>query len=177
MRKADDVPTETRHSESGGSVTVPVLAALKDSKVATKGRVGTFDFAGMEPDAVALVLPKVAGKSAEIRVVTKAAGGALLCADLDGMLNAVVAIADNEALRAFPGGEFLIDALRTGLTQAKEELSNALTKPDASGKSLLEQIEEAVPESRPYVPAKVVAKSPPRPKAKPKPNRSGKSRR
>ena len=72
----------------------------------------------MDPDAVALVLPRTAGKPADIRVVTRAEGGALLCADLDGMLGAVVALADNEALRAFPGGEFLIDALRTGLTPA-----------------------------------------------------------
>ena len=177
MHKNDDVPTETRALQGGGTLTVPVLAALRDSKVASKSTVGAFDFAAMDPDAVALLLPKAAGKTAEIRVVTKAAGGALLCADLDGMLSAVVAIADNEALRAFPGGEFLIDALRMGLAQAKEELNNALTKPDATGKSLLEQIEEAVPAARPYMPAKVVAKSPPKPKAKPKANRSGKSRR
>jgi len=145
MRKAEDVPTETRALEGGGTLTIPVLAALKDSKYASRSHVGTFDFATMDADAVALLLPK--GAATEVRVVTKAKGGAILVADLAGMLDGVVALADNPALQAFPGGSFLVDALRTGLTQAKDELHAALTKPDETGKSLLEQLHEAVPEA------------------------------
>jgi hypothetical protein len=147
MRKGDDVPTETRELAGGGTLTIPVLAALRDSKVASRSRVGAFDFSAMDPDAVALLLPK--GPKTEVRVVTKAASGAILVADLDGMLTGVVALADNPAMAAFPGGSFLVDALRTGLTQAKDELHAALTRPDASGRSLLEQLHDAVPEERP----------------------------
>lgn len=142
MHKRDDVPTETRTTEGGGTITIPVLAALKDASVATKSRVGTYDFDAMDPDAVALVLPRGEAGAVQVRVVTRAKGGALLAADLDGMLDAVVALADNPAIRAFPGGEFLIDALRTGLAQAKADLSESLTKPDASGRSVLDQISE-----------------------------------
>jgi hypothetical protein len=147
MRKAEELPTETRELDGGGTITIPVLAALKDAKFASRSRVGTFAFDALEPDAVALLLPRATGSTAEVRIVTRASGGALLVADLDAMLGAVVALADHPALQAFPGGEFLIDALRTGLTAAKDELIATLTRPDASGKSLLDQMAEAAPDA------------------------------
>ena len=153
MRKGDDLPTETRKLEGGGTLTIPVLAALKDSKFASKSHVGAFDFSSMDGDTVALMLPKGKASTGDIRVVTKAASGALLVADLDSMLAGVVALADNPAMAAFPGGSFLMDALRTGLTQAKEELHGALTTPDATGKSLLDHLQDAVQDERPVKPA------------------------
>jgi hypothetical protein len=149
MGKGDDLPTETRKLQGGGTLTVPVLAALKDSKFASKSTVGAFDFSSMDADAVALMLPKGGTGTSDIRVVTKAGSGALLVADLDGMLEGVVALADNPAMSAFPGGSFLMDALRTGISQAKEELRGALTTPDATGKSLLDQLHDAAPEAQP----------------------------
>jgi len=142
MKKGEELPKETRELEGGGTLTVPVLGALKDAKLASWHRVGQFDFESMEADAVGLLLaPRGAGAPA-IRVVTRASDGALLVADLDGMLDALKALVDQPAFKAFPGGDFLTEALIQGITAAKEDLGKALAAPDAEGNTLYDAFKE-----------------------------------
>jgi hypothetical protein len=142
MKKGEELPTETRELDGGGTLTIPVLGALKDAKLASWHRVGDFDFDSLEPDAVGLLLMPRGSDAAAVRVVTRASDGALLVADLDGMLDALKALVDQPAFKAFPGGDFLTDALIGGITAAKEDLGKALAAPDAQGKSLYDQFKE-----------------------------------
>lgn len=140
MKKNEEVPTETRHLGGGGTLTIPVLGALKDSSMAGWQRAGDFDFSALENDAVALLVEEAEGGEVSLRVVTRAEGGAFLVADLSGMLDALKLLVNNPAFRAFPGGAFLIEALQSAVQAAKEEVTRALREKGAGGApSLLEQ--------------------------------------
>lgn len=139
MRKGEELPSETRELPEGGTLKVPVLDALKNSKLAEWHRVGQFDFGAMARDEIGLLVLEGGEGGATLKVVTRGRGDSLLVADLGAMLDALKALASTPAFRAFPGGEFLVDALTGGIESAKRELMEALQKPDASGASLIEQ--------------------------------------
>jgi len=144
MKKNEEVPTQTRELEGGGTLKIPVLGALMDSSVAGWQRAGDFDFAKVENNAVALLVEEAEGGEVSLRVVTRAEQGAFLVADLSGMLDALKLLVDNPAFRAFPGGAFLIEALRSAVQAAKEDVTRALREKGAGGApSLLEQFKAA----------------------------------
>ncbi len=148
MKKNEAVPTETRTLEGGGTLTIPVLGALKDASVAGWQRAGDFDFGTLENDAVALLVEETEGGEVHLRVVTRAERGAFLVADLSGMLDGLKALVDNPAFRAFLGGAFLIEALQSGLQAAKEDITKALRQKGAHGApSLLEEFKAAAAKS------------------------------
>lgn len=148
MRKGDELPSETRELPEGGTLKVPVLDALKNSKLAEWHRVGQFDFAAMGRDEIGLLFLEGGAGGAALKVVTRGRGDTLLVADLGAMLDAFKALAGTAAFKAFPGAEFLLDALTRGIESAQRDLLEALRKPDASGKSLIENFREMAGEPR-----------------------------
>jgi len=91
----------------------------------------------------------IASRGLQLGVVTRAEGGAFLVADLTGMLDALSALVDNPAFRAFPGGDILIQALVSGLRAIKADLARTLRAKGADGSpSLLEQFNGAAAPSR-----------------------------
>jgi len=148
MTKGEKLPSEKRELDGGLTLNVPILAALKDAKLATWHRVGDFDFDALEPDAMGMLILHDGAKPLEVRVVTRAAGGALLVADLDAMFDGVKALAGNPIFKGFPGAEFIVDALASGLGAAKADLVKSLTTPDSTGRSLMQQFGDAASASK-----------------------------
>lgn len=146
LQKGEELPSRSRELDGGGTLQVPVLAALKESKLAEWHTAGLFEFEGLKNDEIAVLVLEKAGGQADLKVVTRGAQGALLVADLSGMLEALKALVDNPAFRAFPGGDFLVEALRTGIEAARTDLLAALARPDATGKSLAQQFRETARE-------------------------------
>lgn len=143
LRKGDELPPEARELAGGGTLKVPVLDALKNSRLAEWHRAASYDFQSLGRDEIGLLVLEQGGGGAQLKVVTRGRGEALLVADLGAMLDALKAVARTPAFQAFPGGEFLVEALAGGIEAAKRELLDALCKPDASGKSLIEQFRES----------------------------------
>lgn len=155
FKKNDQVPTQTRQLEGGATLTIPVLGAIQNSSVAGWKQAGDFDFSTLEADAVALLVEERADGAVDLRVVTRAEGGAFLVADLGGMLDALKTLLDNPAFRAFPGGTFLIDALQTGLEAARADLTATLrAKGPGGAPGLLEQFKAAASRSGERRPSK-----------------------
>jgi hypothetical protein len=153
MKKGEQLPSETRALEGGATITVPVLGALKDAKLASRHRAGDFDFDTMESDAVGLILMPRGTDGVALRVVTRASDGAILVADLDAMLDAVKELVKQPAFKAFPGGELLTDALLQGISAAKDDFGKALAAPGADGKSLLDVLKEPAGPGKPSAPS------------------------
>ena len=149
LKKNEEIPTQTREFEGGGTLTIPVLGAIKDSSMGGWQHASDFEFDGLKDDAVALVVIEGKDGGLQLGVVTRAEGGAFLVADLTGMLDALSALVDNPAFRAFPGGDILIQALVSGLRAIKADLARTLRAKGADGSpSLLEQFNGAAAPSR-----------------------------
>ncbi len=144
LKKNEEVAIQTREVEGGGTLTVPLLGAIKASSMGGWKRASDFDLDALNDDAVALVVADGADGQLQFHVITRAERGAFLVADLSGMLNAMAALVDNPAFRAFPGGDILVEALVSGLRATQADLAKALREQGAGGgPSLLEQFQAA----------------------------------
>ncbi len=144
LKKNEGLPTQARELEGGGTLAIPVLGAIKDSSMGGWMHASDFEFDALKDDAVALVVVEGSDGTLQLRVITRAEGGAFLVADLSLMLDAFRALVDNPAFRAFPGGEVLIQALVSGLRAVNDDLQEALRAKGAAGSpSLMEQFRGA----------------------------------
>lgn len=154
LKKADGGDTVTRELPGGGTLQIPVLEALKNSKVAEWGPASEFDFDRLKRDHIGLVLLEAGSGAPELRVITRARQGTLLLADLGGMLDALSEMMKGDLVKAFPGGDLLFEGLAVGIRSARDEMMAALSRPDGSGKSLVEQFRESARRPQPPVRAK-----------------------
>jgi hypothetical protein len=143
--KNTDMVVKEEFRPSGFTVRIPLLEALKTSKASRWSRVGAFDFASMKVDEIGLVVLDGPAGTKDLKVITRAAGGQLLLADLASMLEAIGAMASMPLINSFPGSEMLVEGLRNGLKEAQADLMRSLAAPDASGRSFLDQFKEKGP--------------------------------
>ena len=139
LKKSSDAETVTKELPGGGTLRIPVLDALKNSKVAEWSRASEFDFGRLKHDQVGLVFLEDPSGAPQFRVITRASEGALLLADLTQMLDGVAEMMKGDLVKVFPGGDLLFEQLATGIRTARDEMMAALSRPDGSGKSLIEQ--------------------------------------
>lgn len=133
MRKPKDAPPMTIETSGGATVKIPLLGALMESGAEERHKVAQYDFSKLGGEEIAVVYRDTGTAEAELRLVTRSEGGALLCADLGAMLDGLGKAADQPAFKAFPGGEFLVQALQTGLLEAKRHLVASLKDADKRG--------------------------------------------
>jgi hypothetical protein len=178
--KNTDLVVKEEIRPSGFTVRIPLLEALKTSKASRWSRVSEFDFASMKVDEIGLVVLDGPSGTNDLKVISRAAGGELLVADLNNMLEAIGAMASMPLMNSFPGSEMLVDALQSGLKEAQADLMRSLAAPDASGKSFLDQFKEKgakAPAKKSKGAAKAKAKAPKKSKDAAKPKAPKKTKR
>jgi len=163
--KNTDMVVKEEMRSSGFTVRIPLLEALKNSKASRWSRVSTFDFASMKVDEIGLVVLDGPSGTYDLKVISRAAGGPLLLADLTSMLEAIGAMASMPLINSFPGSEMLVEGLKNGLKEAQADLMRSLAAPDASGKSFMDQFKETRG-SAPAKKSKTAKKAPPAKKSK-----------
>jgi len=133
MRKPKDAPPLTIQTSGGATVKIPLLGALLESGAAERHKVAKYDFSKLSAEEIAVVYQDTGAAESELQVVTRSEGGALLCADIGAMLDGLGKAADQPVFKNFPGGEFLVEALRTGLLEAKRHMIASLKDADKRG--------------------------------------------
>jgi hypothetical protein len=149
LRKGAEVESVTKQLPGGGTLRIPVLEALRSSRVAEWSRASEFDFARLKRDQIGLVFLEDPAGAPQLRVITRAQGDVLLLSDLSGMLDAVAQMMKGDLAKAFPGGEMLFEGLAAGIRSANDEMMAALSRPDGSGNSLIEQFREEAGRPKP----------------------------
>jgi len=142
LKKGAQIETVTKDLPGGGTLRIPVLEALRNSKVAHWRRASEFDFGKLKSDQVGLLFLEETPGAVQLRVITRARGDVLLVADLSGMLDALEEMLKGDFVKAFPGGDLLFEGLGAGIRSARDEMMTALARPDGTGKSLIEQFRE-----------------------------------
>ncbi len=137
----DPNPGEGEPEEfEGGTIRAPVLDALKGAAIAGWEHAGSFDFASLGAQEVALVYEPLPEGKAKVRVITRASGDAFLLADLDQMLEDMAALAEHPAVaEAIPWADELFGSLARGIRHARDKFVEDLHAPRPGGRSLAEE--------------------------------------
>lgn len=125
----------------GGTIRAPVLDALRGAAIAGWERAGAFDFGSLGAQEVALVYQGTARNKGTLKVVTRGAEDAYLLADLDQMLDDLVALTEHPAVaEAIPWADELFGSLARGIRYARDKFVDDIHAPRPGGeRSLAEE--------------------------------------
>jgi hypothetical protein len=122
----------------GGTIRAPILDALRNAAVAGWQTAGEFDFDGLGAQEVALVYKPGRGPRGTVQVVSRAAGGAFLLADLDQMIDDLAELVQHPSVtEAIPWADELFGSLARGIRFARDKFVDDIHAPRAGGRPSL----------------------------------------